>query len=386
MRCPARSTRARGGCGRSGWRPRPAGPTTCCSSACSSSSPATWWRPAGRRAPWAAPSAPPSSSAPSSSSYGWRSRSCSAPTPARRCCSTCPRCRCRTGRPGSSIGGSVTLQGLLAAVRDGAQIAAMIACVGAANALANPSRLLKAVPGALYEVGVVRGRRAHPRPAGRGGRPAAAPRPPPARPRRTAGSPGSARWRCPALEGALQRSLQLAASMDGRGYGRRADVAPRARRATAGAGPRRADGDGRGPLRAARRREPRPAGAAARGRRRRPRGDRVPAGRAGAASGRATARTRGCGAEWVTVLAGAVPAIVLVAARAAGMSGILVPVNPIAWPVAPAGPGPRDPRRPWSPPGRPRSRRPRPRTRPGGLGPAPQPVATGPRPATEVAA
>ena len=41
------------------------------------------------------------------------------------------------------------------------------------------------------------------------------------------------------------------------------------------------------------------------------------------------------GAEWVTVLSGAVPAIVLVAARATDMSGILVPVNPIAWPVLP---------------------------------------------------
>src|SRR5205823_9020577 len=36
---------------------------------------------------------------------------------------------------------------------DGLQLATMVICVGAANALANPKRLLKAVPGALYEVG-----------------------------------------------------------------------------------------------------------------------------------------------------------------------------------------------------------------------------------------
>ena len=33
--------------------------------------------------------------------YAWRSRSCSAPTPARRSSSPCPRSRCRAGWPAS---------------------------------------------------------------------------------------------------------------------------------------------------------------------------------------------------------------------------------------------------------------------------------------------
>ena len=36
---------------------------------------------------------------------------------------------------------------------DGLRLATMLVCVGAANALANPKRLLRAVPGALYEIG-----------------------------------------------------------------------------------------------------------------------------------------------------------------------------------------------------------------------------------------
>ena len=54
------------------------------------------------RAPWARAFDPRSSSARSSSSSGWRSRSCSAPTPARTSWSTCRRSRCRTGRPAST--------------------------------------------------------------------------------------------------------------------------------------------------------------------------------------------------------------------------------------------------------------------------------------------
>ena len=133
---------------------------------------------------------------------------------------------------GVSIGGPITLEGLLAALRDGAQIAAMIACVGAANALANPSRLLKAVPGALYEVGVsvvvaltlapqaledVQRLRQARRLRGRTDR----------------GLSGLATVALPALEGALHRSLHLAASMDARGYGRQADVPARTRRLSA---------------------------------------------------------------------------------------------------------------------------------------------------------
>ena len=55
---------------------------------------------------------------------------------------------------GARLGGDVTLEALVAAFYSGLQLVAILACVGAANALANPTRLLKSVPGALYEVGV----------------------------------------------------------------------------------------------------------------------------------------------------------------------------------------------------------------------------------------
>ena len=103
----------------------------------------------------------------------------------------------------------------------------MLICVGAANALANPKRLLRAVPGALYEVGVavvvalsvapqlvesVLRVRAGPAAARRRG--------------------SAASGRCggiaiPVLEDALDRSLLLAAAMDSRGYGRTRAAAPR---------------------------------------------------------------------------------------------------------------------------------------------------------------
>ena len=52
------------------------------------------------------------------------------------------------------VGGPVTLEGTLAAVYDGLRLATLICCIGAANALANPKRALRALPGALYELGV----------------------------------------------------------------------------------------------------------------------------------------------------------------------------------------------------------------------------------------
>ena len=49
--------------------------------------------------------------------------------------------------------GPVSVESLLAGLYDGMRLAAIIICVGAANALANPKRLLKSLPPALYEVG-----------------------------------------------------------------------------------------------------------------------------------------------------------------------------------------------------------------------------------------
>jgi energy-coupling factor transport system permease protein len=57
------------------------------------------------------------------------------------------------GAGGLRLGGPVTLEGVLAAACDGARLAAVLACIGAANALASPRRLLRYVPATLYEVG-----------------------------------------------------------------------------------------------------------------------------------------------------------------------------------------------------------------------------------------
>ncbi|OIJ67234.1 cobalt ABC transporter permease [Streptomyces mangrovisoli] len=133
---------------------------------------------------------------------------------------------------GIRIGGEVTAEGLLFAFYDGLRLAALLVCVGAANSLAAPSRLLKSLPGALYEAGVavvvaltfaphliadVRRVRAARRLRGRPDR----------------GLRGLAQVGLPVLEGALERSVALAAAMDARGYGRTADVPAPVRRTTA---------------------------------------------------------------------------------------------------------------------------------------------------------
>ncbi|HUW16628.1 MAG TPA: energy-coupling factor transporter transmembrane component T [Actinomycetes bacterium] len=133
---------------------------------------------------------------------------------------------------GVRIGGSVTAEAVLAAIYAGLQLVAILACVGAANALVEPSRLLKVVPGALYEVAVavvvalsvapqavVHTRRIREARHLRG-------RPP-------TGLRALAGIALPVLEGALERSLALAAAMDSRGFGRSRHVAPTERRVTA---------------------------------------------------------------------------------------------------------------------------------------------------------
>lgn len=120
---------------------------------------------------------------------------------------------------GIQLFGDISAESLLSGLYDGMRLATMLICLGAANALANPKRMLKSMPPALYEVGtavvvamsifpqlaesVIRVRRA----------------------RKLRGDAGSG-FRflkaivIPVLEDALDRSLQLAASMDARGYGR----------------------------------------------------------------------------------------------------------------------------------------------------------------------
>lgn len=132
---------------------------------------------------------------------------------------------------GVRIGGRVTAEGMLFAFYDGLKLATLLICVGAANALASPARLLKSLPGALYEAGVavvvamtfapnlvadVRRLRAARRLRGRGDK----------------GVTALVQVGLPVLEGALERSVALAAAMDARGYGRTAQVPPAVRHTT----------------------------------------------------------------------------------------------------------------------------------------------------------
>nr|WP_218877117.1 energy-coupling factor transporter transmembrane component T [Nocardioides marinisabuli] len=120
---------------------------------------------------------------------------------------------------GIALLGPLTSQALLAGLYDGMRLATIVVCIGAANSLANPKRLLRSVPPALYEIGtalvvavtvlpqladsVRRVRAAQGLRAGAGGRTGLV-----------------RRSLVPVLEDALDRSLAMAAGMDARGYGR----------------------------------------------------------------------------------------------------------------------------------------------------------------------
>ena len=132
---------------------------------------------------------------------------------------------------GIQLFGPITAESLLAGFYDGLRLATMLICVGAANSLANPKRLLKSVPSALYEVGtaivvalsvapqlvesVLRVRRARSLRAG---------------PQKGVGALRGII--IPVLEDALDRSRALAAAMDSRGYGRTGDQPTASRRLT----------------------------------------------------------------------------------------------------------------------------------------------------------
>ena len=132
---------------------------------------------------------------------------------------------------GVRIGGAVTLEAVMLAVYDGLRLAVMLACVGAANALADPRRLLRSVPGALYATGVaiVVALSFAPRLVEDAARVRAAHR---LRGRTARGVRGLGRVAMPVLEGSLERALDLAAAMDSRGFGRAAAVPAPRRQAT----------------------------------------------------------------------------------------------------------------------------------------------------------
>jgi len=132
---------------------------------------------------------------------------------------------------GIQLLGPVTAAAVLAGLYEGLRLATIVICVGAANSLANPKRLLKSLPPALYEIGTTlvvavsvlpqlaeslqRVRRARELRGGVEGRVG--------RLRRIV---------VPVLEDALERSLALAAGMDARGYGRSGPAGRTQRRMT----------------------------------------------------------------------------------------------------------------------------------------------------------
>lgn len=129
------------------------------------------------------------------------------------------------------LGGAVSAEGVVQALSFGLQLATMLCCVGAANAVADPRRLLRSLPSALYEVSVavVVALTLAPQLAvsARAVRRARALRGEPVR--------GRAALRTllvPVLEDAFERSLLLAAAMDARGYGRSGPVPAGRRRTT----------------------------------------------------------------------------------------------------------------------------------------------------------
>lgn len=127
--------------------------------------------------------------------------------------------------------GPITRESLLSGLYDGLRLAAIVISIGAANALANPKRLLRSVPPALYEIGTAlvvavtmlpqfadSVRRVRAAQSLRGGATG--------RVRRLR------RFLVPVLEDALERSLAMAAGMDARGYGRAGTVSTAQRRRT----------------------------------------------------------------------------------------------------------------------------------------------------------
>lgn len=127
--------------------------------------------------------------------------------------------------------GPVTRETVLAGLYDGLQLGAIVVCVGAANALANPKRLLRSLPPALYEIGtaLVVAVTVVPQMADSVRRVRAAQRLRAGDDRRVG---RLRRFMVPVLEDALERSLALAAGMDARGYGRTGSATAAERRRT----------------------------------------------------------------------------------------------------------------------------------------------------------
>lgn len=121
---------------------------------------------------------------------------------------------------GVRLGGPITWESILMGFYDGLRLATLVIIFGAANSLASPTRMLKSVPAALYEFGVsvVIAVSFTPQLVADVQRVQQARR---LRGRPSSGIRGIASAAIPVFEGALDRSIALAAAMDARGYGRR---------------------------------------------------------------------------------------------------------------------------------------------------------------------
>jgi energy-coupling factor transport system permease protein len=133
---------------------------------------------------------------------------------------------------GVRIGGPVNLEGVLAAAYDGMRLGVILCCIGAANSLTSPRRLLKSLPGALHEAGIAItvALAFAPQAVAAVGRLHNARR---IRGRADRGLRRLHGLTIPVLEGALDRSVDLATAMECRGFGRRAGTPALVRRATA---------------------------------------------------------------------------------------------------------------------------------------------------------
>ncbi len=235
---------------------------------------------------------------------------------------------------GVQLGGPVTLEGTLSALYDGLQLGVLLCCVGAANSLADPKRALRSLPAALYELGaavvvavsvapqlvesIQRVRRAR---RLRGGR--------------TRGLHFLRTVIMPVLADALDRSLRLASSMDSRGYGRNAGSSPEARRVTGALMVGGMVGLCLGVYGLVDATAPGSLGVVALA------GGSLLCVAGLVLGGRRVRSTRyrpdrWAAAEWVVVLCGAVPAVVLLV----GVGGVALnpSTDPPAWPALPVGP------------------------------------------------
>ena len=128
---------------------------------------------------------------------------------------TIPRLDLPSWMPGIRIGGAVTLERLSSSIHEGVIIATLIALFGAATSLTSPHKLLRVLPVFIYEIGItlVIATSVFPQLATSFQRIRRA--------QKLRGIEGNTfrNLALPLLEQSLTRSLQLAESMDSRGYG-----------------------------------------------------------------------------------------------------------------------------------------------------------------------